>query len=576
MEDYKTVAAQVKNLIGEADREEALRQLIGFLQSDPKWTVLQKEARSVQAQYLNTKREQGAGRISFEQADINYNRINNQILSLADDLEKGVTRLPAWKRKWPLPVWIALAVVLLGGSYGIFRLSQTPKPTEPLEPQGEENPCAAFSTNKNFKILLWDYLDFLDKQSPYKKGIPVAIQNRLGSIDLGGLTEVRIYPHDPEQSYPSKGDEALKCTEQLVVWGTVEEFPGTRQRLVITRYRFADKWQFAKWSVTENDQWEQNPITATIPLEGNFVDTLTLLSNVFTSGEVSVNIENLLRLAIGLNARQQQQQDEAIAALQDIDTKDSTLAFLGGMLLADTYTRMNKEDEALKAYEGVLAVHPNYGLALNNKAALQIKQGNFGGAIATLDNAVALAPDNVEAVAMRGAAYLSVNQLDKARQDFRTAKAILQAPESLRPDDNNTQKGTALQPEKRTKWLNTKMKELDRKYEVEKTRIREADRQLQRDPVNIQALNTKADASKNVGDYTTAISSAQSVIEKAPGNLKAHATLIESFIAIGDTVRAKETLQNTLRQKIPATELRRTSPLIRSLPDSFIQPQKGN
>lgn len=573
MEDYQNIAKQVKDLIGEADREEALRQLIGFLQNGPKWAVLHKEALAVQAQYLNTKREQGAGRISFEQADINYNRINNQILSLADDLEKGVTRLPVWKRKWPLPVWIGVAVILLGGSYGIFRLSQTPKPTEPLEPQGEENPCAAFSQNKNFKILLWDYLDFLDKQSPYRKGIPVAIQNRLGSIDPSGLTEVRIYPYQSEENYPAKGEEALKCTEQLVVWGTVEELPGTRQRLVITRYRFADKWQFAKWSVTENDQWEQNSITASIPLEGNFVDTLTLLSNVFTSGEVSVNIENLLRLAIGLNARKQQQAEDAVATLQAIDTKDSTLAFLSGMLLADTYTRMNKEDEALAAYEEVLSVHPNYGLALNNKAALQIKKGNFGGAIATLDNAVALAPDNVEAVAMRGAAFLSVNQLDKARQDFSTAQAILNITEPLNPD-TDTQKGAALQPEKRTKWLTTKMKELDRKYEVEKTRIREADRQLQRDPVNIQALNTKADASKNVGDYKTAISSAQSVIEKAPDNLKAHATLIESFIAIGDTARAKETLQNTLRQKIPATELQRSSPLIRSLPDSFIRTQK--
>jgi tetratricopeptide (TPR) repeat protein len=572
--DNKAVAKQIEQLIAEADTEEALRQLLAFLPSEGRWSKLHQAAIEAQAQYLNTRREANAGRISFEQADIIYNRINNQILHLADDLEKGVTRLSVLKRKPTLPVWIALAVVLLGGSYGIFKLLQTPELPEPPEPQGQENPCAAFSENKNFKILLWDFADFLDQQSPYKRGIPVAIQNRLGSIDLAGLTEVRIYPHQPEEIYPTKGDEALKCTEQMVVWGLVEKIEGTPQRVVITRYRFADKWQFAKWSVTENDQWEQNSITATIPLEGSFRDTLTLLSNVFTSGDVSINIENLLRLAIGLNARQQQQSEDAIAALQDIDTKDSTLAFLGGMLLADTYTRMNKEDEALKAYENVLAVHPNYGLALNNTAALQIKKGNLGGAIATLDNAVALAPDNVEAVAMRGAAFLAINQLEKARQDFNKATAILQQPAPLSPGD--TQKVTALTPEKQTKWLTTKIKELDRKYEVEKTRIREADRQLQSNPSNIQALNTKADASKNVGDYNTAISSAQSVIEKAPGNVKAHTTLIESFIAIGDTLSVKAAIQNTQRQKIPAAELQRSAPMIRSLPESFISTQKRN
>ncbi|HRD82174.1 MAG TPA: tetratricopeptide repeat protein, partial [Saprospiraceae bacterium] len=515
-------------------------------------------------QFLNAKREANGGRITFDQADLIYNRVNNAVYQIAEDLENGITRLtPAQQTRRMLP-YLAIAIGAVAIAFLGYWVSQQGGEDDPADTQQTQTGCPDFEAGDSFKILLWEYDSFNEDNVDSKK-LPVALQNRLSSIDRDGLLQTGIYTLAENQKYPLRKEQALQCEAQLSLWGTTDKV-NENQWIVITNFAFAKPWQLKRWGMSPGDDWEKSDIAATLPLQGVFVDTISSLSSVFTEGKISTKVEQLLQIAIGLNATLTSDQNGAIATLESFESQDSTLALLGGMLLADNYTRMGKEEQALAAYEKVLSVHPNYALALNNYAALQIKKGNYGEAIATLDNAATVAPKNADVLAMRGSAYLAVNQLDKAQKDFSKAQELT----------TNKAAGTEARKEVRSKVIEQKVEELNVRVQQEKQRRSEAEQQLKVTPENVEALNTRADASKNLGDHKTAIQSANEVIKMQPDNVKAHTILVESLTALGDTARVRTALTRAEKIGIAPAEIKENAPLIRSLTDTTLFRRRFN
>lgn len=561
----RKIAEQVRQLIAQAETEEALRVLLEYLPTEKRWSELKQAAAESQAQFLNAKREADGGRINFEQADLIYNRVNNAVYQIADDLENGITRLtPAQQTRRMLP-YLALAVAAVAIAITGYMVSSGSGDDDPAEPQQTQTGCPDFEAGDSFKILLWEYQLLLGEDQNVSKRLPVALQNRLSSIDRNGMLQTGIYTLAENQDYPLRKDQALQCEAQLSLWGSTDKV-NENQWIVITNFAFAKPWQLKRWGMSPGDDWEKSDIAATLPLEGVFVDTISSLSSVFTEGKISTKVEQLLQIAIGLNATLTSDQNGAVATLESFESQDSTLALLGGMLLADNYTRMGKEEQALAAYEKVLSVHPNYALALNNYAALQIKKGNYGEAIATLDNAATVAPKNADVLAMRGSAYLAVNQLDKAQKDFSKAQELTTTKAA----------GTEARKEVRSKVIEQKVEELNVRVQQEKQRRSEAEQQLKVTPENVEALNTRADASKNLGDHKTAIQSANEVIKMQPDNVKAHTILVESFTALGDTAKARTALTRAEKIGIAPAEIKENAPLIRSLTDTTLFRRRFN
>lgn len=565
--DNKTIAEQVKLLIGQAETEEALRVLVAFLKTDAKWSDLEQEATETQAQYVGAKREANAGRISYEQAELTFNRVNNRVLRIAEALENPtaveakVSTSGARSTQRIVAVLVGfLALAAVG--FGISRLFQS----KDNNAQGSPVPasqCPKFQDKTEFKILLWEYKALFKEDAEAAKSVPVALQNRLASsIDRSWLVESRIFAIADTLPYPARQEEALKCNAQLAIWGTTERI-GPREWILITKYAFSDGWRFSRWTMTEGNSWEKTEITATLPVEGSFVDTITSFSSIFTQGKVALNIEALLKIAIGLNASRAQDSNQAIASLETIKPQDSVLAIIGGMLLAETYSAAGKEDKAAQAYQRVLEVHPNYSLALNNYAAIQLKQGDYAGALNTLNTAVAIAPDNADVLAMRGTAYMGVKRLDSAKRDLVKASKIAAEQESKQVDAE-TKSGVS----RKIQVVRTKLQEVEQKIEVEKQRKAEADALLNQSPSNVEALNIKAEASKNLGDFSTAIKLAQTALKKEPENVQAIATLAESYVAIGDTIRLRDLLKKATRAGVQPQEIKENAPSIRTLPDA--------
>jgi tetratricopeptide (TPR) repeat protein len=560
----RKIAEQVRQLIAQAETEEALRVLLEYLPTEKRWSELKQAAAEAQAQFLNAKREANGGRITFDQADLIYNRVNNAVYQIAEDLENGITRLtPAQQTRRMLP-YLAIAIGAVAIAFLGYWVSQQGGEDDPADTQQTQTGCPDFEAGDSFKILLWEYDSFNEDNVDSKK-LPVALQNRLSSIDRDGLLQTGIYTLAENQKYPLRKEQALQCEAQLSLWGTTDKV-NENQWIVITNFAFAKPWQLKRWGMSPGDDWEKSDIAATLPLQGVFVDTISSLSSVFTEGKISTKVEQLLQIAIGLNATLTSDQNGAIATLESFESQDSTLALLGGMLLADNYTRMGKEEQALAAYEKVLSVHPNYALALNNYAALQIKKGNYGEAIATLDNAATVAPKNADVLAMRGSAYLAVNQLDKAQKDFSKAQELT----------TNKAAGTEARKEVRSKVIEQKVEELNVRVQQEKQRRSEAEQQLKVTPENVEALNTRADASKNLGDHKTAIQSANEVIKMQPDNVKAHTILVESLTALGDTARVRTALTRAEKIGIAPAEIKENAPLIRSLTDTTLFRRRFN
>jgi Flp pilus assembly protein TadD len=561
----RKIAEQVKTLISQAETEEALRVLLDYLPTEKRWSELKQAAAESQAQFLNAKREATGGRITFDQADLIYNRVNNAVYQIAEDLENGITRMtPAQQTRRMLP-YLALAIGAVAIAILAYQLPTIIGGDEPVEPQQQPGACPTFQSVPAFKILLWEYQLLLGEDKNVSKRLPVALQNRLSSIDRNGLLQTRIYTLAENQNYPLKKDQALQCGAQLSLWGSTDKV-NENQWIVITNFAFAKEWQLNRWSMAPDNDFERQEVTATIPLEGVFVDTISSLSSVFTEGKISTKVEQLLQIAIGLNATLQSDQSGAVATLKSFESEDSTLALLGGMLLADNYTQMGKEEQALAAYEKVLSVHPEYPLALNNYAALQIKKGNYGQAIATLDNAAALAPKNADVLAMRGSAYLAVNQLDKARKDLMQAQELTAAKSA--PATTRT--------EAKVKVIEQKVQELNARVQEEKNRRTDAEQELKVNPDNLNALNTRADASKNLGDHKTAIQSANEVIQMQPDNVKAYSILVESLAALGDTAKLRSALIRAEKTGVSSSAIRDKVSIIRSLPDSVLFRKRVN
>jgi hypothetical protein len=175
----RKIAEQVKSLISQAETEEALRVLLDYLPTEKRWSELKQAAAESQAQFLNAKREANGGRITFDQADLIYNRVNNAVYQIAEDLENGITRMtPAQQTRRMLP-YLALAMGAVAIAILAYQL-----PTiiggedEPVEPQQQPGACPAFQSGSAFKILLWEYDPYSDDNGESKR-LPAALQNRL-------------------------------------------------------------------------------------------------------------------------------------------------------------------------------------------------------------------------------------------------------------------------------------------------------------------------------------------------------------------------------------------------------------
>ncbi len=521
--DKLQVIENVKKLIGEGETERALEQLVAALEPEEQYEELYHAAIQAQSLFQRTKKDEGLGIISFDNAKLNYNQVINQVLNILDHLEEGKTsfettpKLVSKNRTW---LYIGAGVLVIA-VLGIFALRNN-NGSKPDVVQNLDS-CPAYKTDSPFNVLLFRYLTVGGTQNSLQTH--KLIQSRLGELrdqhqlnmDIGIFNDKgdnELLPVDVQTA----SNFAEGCRAKLVIFGTEE--PKTEGAIITTRYKFLDigeQFQFVKLSINERTQ----------------VDTVTSISSIGTSGEVTGNIEQqLLQLLLGVVAYEANQIDQAIDLLQTAAPVDSGTFMLRNMVLADAYIKNGQTESALTTYDQVLVEHPNYNFALENRAALLYERGDYLAAIQDYNTRLENSPGDISTLTQRGVAHLKAENLEEARQDLEKVR-------QENPEDSLVRG-----------QLNLVRQKLKEKQEVKE----EAEQELQQNPKDTKALIRKAEATKSLGDYEESIKTAEQLIRQDPKNVRAYTTLINIYTNLNMPDKAEEVrkklLKNASKSKI--------------------------
>ncbi len=545
------IVAEVRRLISEGQTEKALVQLIQFIQEDTSLRPLLNLALQTKSSLEKVQNDESLGLISFENAKLTYNQITKQTLRIADALETG--RLPEEAsagsrfRWW----WVAVPAVVIGGIIAIALLlrKEGDDETDIITDNTEIPDCPEFDTDAAFKVLVLPFQPLDGKLTKTHTGIIQRLS--ILSEQFGMFTSARTIDLDVNNDnvYPSNGRQAAtignKCASQLIIWGTTES--KNNRDIVLTRFKFlhlGEQFKFTKLKITE----------------GANVDTLTSISSITTEGVLTEQVEANMRLIFGLIAREMNNEELATRLLASVETKDSAGVLLRGMALADTYLAMGETDKAIASYDEVLETHPNYGFARNNRGVLLLKEGQYAEAVTDLSNLTAQQPQNLEAHAALATAYVKADMLDKAGREI---ESIEQLQRTTTTDSSGGQIKSS--PTLPGGVVSSLKREFQQKVAEEEKKKSKAEQTLKVNPNDIKALEQKAVASRNLGDYRTAAQTAERILSKDPDNPHAFATLIESKQALLQPEAAKKVLQKAKEAGVTKEKLIQLRPAIKDV-----------
>lgn len=524
---------QIKHWVGEAEFEQALQRLLGFLDRDPKYRRLSKIARKTQALLNKTKGDERRGIISFDNAKLNYNIVSDSILQLLNNLEQNELNPPRYAiekdktPKWQLMVSILTLVVLLAGlAFWMFNKSN------PISTKD----CPAFEKSSEFNVLLLPF-DNLDgtNLAPHKQ-IKKGLADKIEEYQLQGQADVEISERDLGENNAMTTSEAQsigwECEASLVMWGSSETVDN--QKEIIANYKLIKK-----------DRLDLDMLQ--IDEEAESIQKVKRISGITADGLLTKNVDLIIRAFFGLAAHEMGNYEIAIENLQPVansidpaNVQDSSALMMIQTTLADSYINTGQSDMAIAAYDKVLERHPGYKLANNNKAILLYQNQQYEEAIPYLNNVIQMDTSNWMLRKVRADSYYQINKLDKAQVDY---KAI-QQKEPSNPK------------------VNQRIKSINKKMDVNRSKA-SAGNKLIANYQNLSALQNSATANRSIGNYGNATRDASKILKLENNNWVAHNILIEAALERKDTTQAKKRAQQAIKAGVPAPQLYRLYPFLK-------------
>ena len=489
--DKTQIIAEVKSIFLRGNTEDALSELLKFLETDDQYEDLANQATQLKSQFSKIKKDESLGLVSYQNAQLGYNRIGNGLSDILERLEKGELKDTVLKTKSNKGILIAIATVAVL-AIAAFLLKDTLFPDQPITPPEPISGCPDFDDKSQFNILVLPFIHFGEEISSFEESYRQRF-NRFQS-NLSFRTDTEIYQKKGEETIaPANGEEATlyatECSDtvRLILWGTYER-KISGQVITTNNYKFlniGDQFAFGQINIGGNLE----PVT------------VASISSIATEGSATSEIEQLL---LGIASQQMGDPQGAIALLGEITPPDDSTLLLWGMVLADSYMEIGNKQKAIESYDKVLQIHPEYRFALLNRAMLKYQTGKTAEAIEDLDQQLRNDPKDNNALMSRATIYLKENQLDKAGKDI----------SDLEADPGERQKVTPLK------------KDYNSKIKKETERKKKAEAKLEQDPNNLQALGVLSESSIRLGEYQAALKANQQITKIKPENKKAWANLL--------------------------------------------------
>lgn len=541
--DPNATLAAIRQLIAEAKNEAAAERLLEYLNQAPEPAHSWRDAVSnLLAQYKRVKLQQQRNTISFDEASRAINQITDGLLASIAGVEEG---LPAPAMKNPevgnsSPPWLVIgvvaALVLATASFfmirGFFQNNNTPADPPPIvvtQGESEEGKCPPYETDSEFNIMVLPFQPLDGKLTPIERSLRIRLATEMEKYGLKGsifTKNIDVFSNE----YPLTSQQAfgigLPCKAQLIIWGTTEEDRNGND-IVTTKFRFIESSHF---SLTDLE----------ITNEAT-VDTVSSLSSIATSAELTEEIEMTIRLILGLVAHETDNHEVAAATLEKVIEERGGVAAnpKWGLIQADSYIKTGQEERAIEVYREMLKTDSTNVKALLQKGLLEYQTGQNAAANIDLTKALEHDPGNTKVLTARAAVSVTRNDLNLARQD-------------LDQLDKTADRSIATQVIR---------KKYNERHVEEQQKMATADSKIQQNPNDTSALRVKAEAAQNLGDFSTARKTASNLLQIDPNSLPAIKTLQSVMAKVPDSNAVRRQLEIAIPRLNP-TQLKEVRALI--------------
>ncbi len=238
----------VRELISQGDADQALQVLIGFLEKEGSQPETLRTLRVVEANYRAARKQEAKGILDFSDAQREYAKTNDFLVSVVDDLITGRKPAPSFAgtgdggRKNALLPWLIGGgiLIVLGILAGIW-LSSAPKQQEVQKPgaETESQQCPKFR-QEGFKVMVLEFQKLSGEDSKPELGIQSRIRdlterNKI-NVDVKVLSEEAFGGNTPDlQDAKGLGNQ---CMADMVIWGEYEKAQDSIE--VDIRYAFTN------------------------------------------------------------------------------------------------------------------------------------------------------------------------------------------------------------------------------------------------------------------------------------------------------------------------------------------------
>lgn len=365
---------EIKELVAEGKVDEALDQLVAFLESKmDEYSPLYRAAQVAQSEFNQIKEKELQGVLTEDQIRLANNIAINKVLEILEQIERGNTP-PAPKRQ----VWwwyaaggalLTLALVFLVRGLAPKKDSVDPSPIPVDSTQVVDIPsftCPAFGKKAEYPIAIFHFTTLNPKDS---------ITDQLLVEEIDAIFARNQYNGDAALVTKIKGSVDLsvakamieKCQARMVIWGRV--FDNSEIELNFYEPRFSPDQQANLDSLLQFRN--QGSFQASIKQAALIIAARVLVDNN-SPGAVAVSKE----------AYDETIKGNSIAAKS---TKKSNAESMATMTLANAHAKKKDYQKSIQYYDQILNNKPHDTVALRNRAIVQIKVNNIDGAVKSID-----------------------------------------------------------------------------------------------------------------------------------------------------------------------------------------------
>ena len=366
---------EIKELVAEGKVDEALDQLVAFLESKmDEYSPLYRAAQVAQSEFNQIKEKELQGVLTEDQIRLANNKAINKVLEILEQIDRGFTSTSVPNRRvwW----WYAAggAVLTLVAVFIVRGLNPKTDPIDPKPTLGDTTQvvdipiftCPTFDKKAIYPIAIFQFTTLNPKDS---------ITDQLLVEEIDGLFARNQYNGDAALVTKIKGSVDMsvakamieKCQARMVIWGRV--FDNSEIDL-----------NFYEPQLNKDQQADLDSMLQ-FRNQGSFQASIKHAALIIAARVLVVN-DAPGAVALSEKALKETVEGNSIAAKS---TKKSNAESMATMTLANAHARKKDYRKSIQYYDQILDKKPHDTVALRNRAIVQIKVNNIDGAVKSID-----------------------------------------------------------------------------------------------------------------------------------------------------------------------------------------------